>query len=80
MHVAMAAHVSGDLGSPEDLHRAGRQVSLLCLWRQSWGPGTEKGCQSSGQPAPHPTRQGRGGKVLRGLKGSSEQGRFAAHL
>lgn len=51
MRVAMAEHVSGDLGSPKDLHRAGRHVSLMCLWRQSWGTATEKGCQNL-PPAP----------------------------
>lgn len=57
MCVAMAEHVSGDLGSPKDLHRAGRHVSLMCLWRQSWG--TQQRRDARTRPPPHPPRQRR---------------------
>lgn len=41
------------------------------------GNATEKGCQN---PPPTPPAKAEEEKVLQGLKGSSGQGRFAAHL
>lgn len=53
MRVAMAEHVSGDLGSPKDLHRAGG-TEFDVFVEAELGTATEKGCQNL--PPPHPLK------------------------